>query len=209
MLAPVVAAALFFALPGTMDRVMYGFGKTDVSGQAITDDYEVTSGRTQIWPHVIDKIEESPVIGQGRLGMRRSGVTELLHREYGQFEAFPHPHNMYLELLLDNGVLGAIPVLLFFGFTLVYSAKLFRDADPWCSAAGGLALALTLAQLIAGMGAQHFYPRESTVGMWAGMLLLHRVRLERMRVPLILAGAAPDKCSRQFRMTAFQQLSEG
>jgi len=181
ILAPAVPVLAVLLLPGMVDRIMYGFGKTDVSGQAMTDDYEVTSGRTLIWPHVIDKIEESPVIGYGRLAMPRSGLTAFLGREYGQGDAFPHPHNMYLELLLDNGIIGAIPILLFFGLTVIYSAKLFRNADPWCSAAGGLALGLLLAQLFAGMGSQHFYPEESKVGMWAGMFLMLRVRVERVR----------------------------
>ena len=183
ILAPAVPLLAVLLLPGMVDRIMQGFGETDVSGQAMVDDYEVTSGRTLIWPHVIDKIGQSPAIGYGRLGMPRSGLTAFLGREYGEGDAFPHPHNMYLELLLDNGVLGAVPVLLFFGLTVVYSARLFRNADPWCSAAGGLALAMVLAQLFAGMGSQHFYPRESALGMWAGMFLMHRVRVERSRIP--------------------------
>ena len=164
-----------------MDRMMYGFGKTDVSGQAMTDDYEVTSGRTLIWPHVIDKIEESPVIGYGRLAMPRSGLTAFLGREYGRGDAFPHPHNMYLQCLLDNGIVGFVPIVLFFAVVIIYSASLFRDADPWCSAAGGVGLSLVLSQLIAGLGSQYFYPTESTLGMWAGMLLVVRVHVERAR----------------------------
>ncbi len=133
----------------------------------------------QIWPHVIDKIEESPLVGHGRLAMKRTGLTTFLGDKYGDSEAFPHPHNMYLECLLDNGILGFIPIMTFFFFIGVYSLKLFRQSDPLLAAAGGTALALVLAQLISGMGSQHFYPKESTMCMWAAMFLSVRVYLDR------------------------------
>jgi len=61
LLGPVLAILLPILLPGTVDRMLYGFGKTDAAGQEMVDDYEVTSGRTLIWPHVIEKISESPI----------------------------------------------------------------------------------------------------------------------------------------------------
>jgi O-antigen ligase len=133
-----------------------------------------------IWPHVIAKIGESPVIGYGRLAMKRTGLTEYLGTQYG--DPFPHPHNMYLETLLDNGVLGSLPIFLFWGVVITYSARLFRSNNRLCSAVGGLALALTLAQLFAGIGAQHFYPLESTLGVWAAMFLSLRVYVEDRQV---------------------------
>jgi hypothetical protein len=89
---------------------------------------------------------------------------------------------MYLETLLDNGILGSIPILLFWAAVAVYSGILFRSDNRLCSAVGGLALSLMLAQLFAGIGSQHFYPREGTLGVWAAMFLSLRVYLERARV---------------------------
>jgi len=37
---------------------------------------------------------------------------------------------------------------------------------------------LSLAQIFAGIGAQHYYPRISTLGLWAMTFLLIRVYLE-------------------------------
>jgi O-antigen ligase len=182
LLAPVLLILLPILLPGATARMMYGFGKTDVSGQKIVDDYEATSGRTLIWPHVIDKIGESPAIGFGRMAMNRTGLTEFLGQTYGESEAFPHPHNMYLETLLDNGVIGSIPILLFWGGMVFYSARLFRSKNRLYSAVGGLSLALILAQLVAGLSAQHFYPRESTMCLWMAMFLVLRVHVEEKRV---------------------------
>lgn len=189
LLAPVVLILLPILLPGAAERMLYGFGKTDASGQEIVDDYEVTSGRTLIWPHVIEKIGGSPAIGYGRLAMKRTGLTEFLGQTYGESDAFPHPHNMYLETLLDNGVLGSIPIILFWGTMVLYSAKLFRADNRLYSAVGGLTLALTLAQLVAGLGSQHFYPRESTMCLWIAMFLALRVHVEETRARTSRMGA--------------------
>lgn len=180
LLAPVLLILLPILLPGATARMMYGFGKTDAAGQEIVDDYEATSGRTLIWPYVIEKIGESPAIGYGRLAMNRTGLSDRLMSDLG--ESFPHPHNMYFETLLDNGVIGSIPILLFWGGMVLHSARLFRSKNRLYSAVGGLSFALILAQLVAGLSAQHFYPRESTMCLWMAMFLSLRVHVEETRV---------------------------
>jgi O-antigen ligase len=188
LLAPVVLILLPILLPGAAERMLYGFGKVDASGQETVDDYEVTSGRTLIWPHVIEKIGESPAIGFGRMAMLRTGLSAFLVQTYGESDAFPHPHNMYLETLLDNGVVGSTPILLFWGTMGLYSAKLFRSRNRLYSAVGGLTLALILAQLVAGLGSQHFYPRESTMCLWMAMFLALRVYVEETRARMSRTG---------------------
>ena len=91
---------------------------------------------------------------------------------------------MYLETLLDNGILGSTPILLFFALIVIYSARLFRSNNRLCSATGGLALALTLTQLFGGIGSQHVYPKESTLGMWATIFLMLRVYVEQKRTQM-------------------------
>ena len=54
---------------------------------------------------MIEKIKEAPLFGYGRLAMRRTGLSAFLMEQLG--ESFPHPHNAYLEQLLDNGVARA------------------------------------------------------------------------------------------------------
>jgi len=190
ILAPVVVMLLPIVFPGAADRMLTGFGQTDVAGQSMIDDFSVTSGRTYIWPYVIDKIGESPLVGYGRMAMKRTGLTEYLGRQLN--DPFPHPHNMYLETLLDNGILGSLPIFLFWGTMILYSARLFKSNNRLCSAVGGMALALTLAQLFGGIGSQHFYPRESTLGMWATMFLSLRVYIEwaRVREGMIIAESS-------------------
>jgi hypothetical protein len=88
---------------------------------------------------------------------------------------------VYLETLLDNGIAGSLPIFLFWGIAVVYSASLFRSPNPLYSAVGGLSLALILAQLFAGIGAQHYFPKEGTFGLWTAMFLALRVYVEESR----------------------------
>jgi hypothetical protein len=97
---------------------------------------------------------------------------------------------MYLETLLDNGIVGSIPIVLFWGTIIFYSATLFRADNRLYSAVGGLTLALMLAQLAAGVGAQHFYPRESTFCVWAAMFLTLRVHVDETRARMSCLGKA-------------------
>jgi O-antigen ligase len=181
VLAPFVVLVLPIVFPAAAERMLSGFSQTNLAGQTTIDDYTVTSGRTLIWPYVIDKIAEAPVMGYGRLAMERTGLSDRLMEEMG--ESFPHPHNVYLETLLDNGILGTMPICIFWGIVIAYSLALFCSGNRLYSAVGGLALCLTLAQVIAGLGAQHYYPRVSTAGTWAAMFLMLRVHVEAQRVP--------------------------
>ena len=85
---------------------------------------------------------------------------------------------MYLETLLDNGILGSLPIIVFWGIMIMYAGRLFRSNNRVCSASGGLALSLILSQAIAGMGSQHVYPEAGTLGMWLATFLLLRAHVE-------------------------------
>jgi O-antigen ligase len=177
VLAPIVVLVLPIIFPGAAARMLEGFGQIDEAGQKRIDEDAITSGRALIWPYVIEKIGQSPLVGYGRLAMQRTGLSEQLTIELNE-EGFPHPHNMYLETLIDNGIVFSLPILLFWGVMMVYSGRLFVSRNHLYSAVGGTALALLLSQLISGMGSQHFYPVESTLGIWVAMFLALRVHVE-------------------------------
>ncbi len=185
---PVVLLLVVAALPGVRDRMLYGFGQSDVAGQTYVDDYQVTAGRSMIWPLVIDKIMESPVVGYGRQAMVRTGLSQKIWDELR--EAFAHPHNAYLEWMFDNGVIGLLLGLPLYLIVVVQAARLFLSRKSWESSIGGICLALSLALLVAGGGSQTFYPREAEVGLWASIGLMMRLRVERakVRVPLPARG---------------------
>lgn len=190
LLAPLVVALVVATVPAAKERMLQGFTEEsrdtnvrlhgeDDSFQTGPDLYTVTAGRNVAWPYVIDQILESPWVGHGTEGMKRTGISQYLWIEFG--EGFPHPHNAYLQLFLDHGILGAIPVLGFFLVILVCSLRLFRDqTHPEYVAIGGVTLSLTLALLVASMGSQSLFPEEGVVGLWCAIGLMLRVYQDRV-----------------------------
>ncbi len=182
ILAPVVLILLFMIFPGAVDRLSFGFGQSNIYGESQIDREGrdiLTSGRSEVWPVVVEAISESPIFGFGREGTVRSGVTEHLLVEFGEGYDVTHPHNMYLQWIIDNGITGFIPIVLFYGIIVIYALRLFRDTDALCAAVGGIGLSLVLAQLVAGMGSQYFYPQVSTMGMWVSIFLVFRCSVEK------------------------------
>ena len=94
--------------------------------------------------------------------------------------------------MIDNGILGSIPILLFWGILVLYAYRLFKSDNRLCVAVGGLSLSMMLSQLFAGMGSQHFYPEESMLGMWAAMFLSLRVYLEQKRAQMNIIAVEED-----------------
>jgi O-antigen ligase len=186
LLGPVLVIGVLVLAPGVRDRMLEGFSGAASpafgldSGKSGPDVYAVTAGRNVAWPLVIEKIKERPITGWGRLAMIRTGITARL----AAFEeGFSHPHNAYLEMLLDNGLIGFFLVMPFYGVVLWKSITLFLDSrDPLFYGIGGVSCAFLLALAIASSGSQTFYPREGWVGMWCALGLMLRVHLERSRV---------------------------
>ncbi len=192
LLLPVLLLVVIMFVPAVMERMSQGFTPETIDtnrriqeqglvGDGGPDLYTVTAGRNIAWPRVLDKIAEQPWIGYGREAMQRTGVAAGLYADLG--ELFPHPHNAYLQLLLDNGLIGAVLVLMFYITVMRYGLTLLKDTQsPVYVAAGGVALALVVALLVASIGSQSFYPREGGVGMWCAIGLMLRVYVERSRV---------------------------
>lgn len=174
-LVPLVIVVALTFMPSVRERILLGLTQ-DKNGQAITskDAYSMTSGRTLIWPYVIENIKERPLIGYGRQAMVRTGLASQIMDDLN--ESFPHPHNAYLELLLDNGVVGFVVIIPFYFVVVRRSVFLFKNRfDDLYATVGGVTAAIVLSQLISSMGSQTFYPRESTVGMWSLIFLMFRV----------------------------------
>jgi hypothetical protein len=173
ILLPAACFLILTISPSIRQSLLEGFGGSSGSIVKQNDLAEITSGRTVIWPAVIHQIFQSPIIGYGRDGFHSSGVAEYIAVQLD--DSFPHPHNAYLEWMLDNGILGLILIIPFYGFVIRSSIRMFRHSDPLAVAAGGMTLSLVCSELIGAMGAQTFYPRESTVVMWALMGIMTRV----------------------------------
>jgi O-antigen ligase len=171
LIIPIVLSVVLTLVPAVRERMLQGIGQDDGTEM---NEYEMTSGRNLAWPYVIDGIKEAPVLGHGRQAMATTGIRDRLWAELR--ESFPHPHNAYLETLLDNGIIGLVVVLLLFGNVIRASYRLVRGGtDPLETVAGSIAFSLVAALLVGSMGGQTFYPREGSVGMWAAVGVMFRV----------------------------------
>jgi O-antigen ligase len=167
LVAPVALAAVVILAPGVPQRLLQGIQGGGTNQQLIT------SGRSLVWPFVLEKIRDAPLTGYGRQAWVRTNLRLEVTLLTG--ENFGHPHNAYLEFALDSGLIGLAVLVPLFLLVLWNTARMFRDRDPTISAAGGAAFALTLSWMIAALGAQTFYPREGMVGMWCVIALATRV----------------------------------
>jgi O-antigen ligase len=181
VLVPIVPLLIVLFVPSVAQRMMQGVSTP--SGKV--DTMTLTASRTLIWPYVIDKITQRPFLGYGREAMIRTKLTAFL--KFYLNEEFAHPHNAYLQWLFDNGLLGAIPVAIFFLCVLWQAFALTRVSDEsgLYLAIGGTTLALILAHLLSSFGSQTFYPREGAVPFWVAMMLT--VRATRMRAAAFVA----------------------
>jgi hypothetical protein len=177
-LIPVVGIIVGIALPGVRQRLFQGFGGKEGDFVVETSDYEITSGRNIAWPRVVNKIIEAPFLGYGREAMITTGLRDDLLYELD--EDFPHPHQAYLQLLLDNGIIGFVVVMPIYFLVLFRSIPLVLErSDPLVCAIGCAAFSLVLALMVGGFGGQTFYPREGAVGMWAAIGLMLRVSVQK------------------------------
>ena len=152
-----VVIPLGLASPSVRARFSVGLTETSADSIGAEDDDVVTAGRSKyIWPIVISGISRSPAIGHGRHAANRVLVEEFLDK----YEGLPgHPHNAYLEILLDLGLVGLVPVLGLFGYLLQASIRMVRyRGDPLVRAVGNAGLAGVGTLMLMGMSGQHFYP---------------------------------------------------
>lgn len=182
LMVPVLGLlALPFIPSSIMDRLTEGFSdsgdeQADYQATLSEDDAQldtISAGRSLLWPLIVDRINEQPVIGYGFYGIVNSGASIEYFETYdwGYF----HPHNAYLQLIVDNGYLLSLPLLLFFLIVTRYAWILFRRAEnPEQMMAGAACFALVMAFLIGGLTGQSFYPEERSFGMWCSIGLLMR-----------------------------------
>ncbi|HEY3913008.1 MAG TPA: O-antigen ligase family protein [Verrucomicrobiae bacterium] len=181
-LLPVGIICIGIMFPAVQERMLAGFISSGgpPGSSATIDEFTITSGRVVAWSYVIPKIWDAPFIGYGRQAMIRIGLWQKILESQGEGETFPHPHNAYLEVLLDNGFVGFVLVMPFYIFIVWQSIKIFHDrSDPLFCAVGGASLTLVLGLLIAAMASESFYPKESSLGMFVAIGLMLRLYVQR------------------------------
>jgi O-antigen ligase len=156
---PVALIALCVAFPSIPSRVLVGIGVTDIGGQA-TDDWDaISAGRTTyLWPPALEQISKGPVAGFGRLAILRTPMHGKVVELAGLCPT--HPHNAYIEQLLDSGIVGLLLTVAFLVLPPVLGLTVRRKADPLIRTAATIGLIGAGTILVMGVSGQTFYPRE-------------------------------------------------
>jgi O-antigen ligase len=104
LLVLLAAAAVMLMPEGVHERLTMGFDNTGATTARNMAD-PLTQGRVASWALLAPDILRSPVWGQGVGSVAwNTAVTA------GRYHA-THPHNMYLEILLDLGIAGFVAIL--------------------------------------------------------------------------------------------------
>jgi O-antigen ligase len=159
LLFPLAAIVVVALAPSVGERVFTGVS-TDTGEQ---DWDQISAGRTtNIWPPVLDQIAESALFGHGRYGIYREPCYwQILARE----RVVPgHPHNSYLEILLDAGLFGLLVVSLCMAGIISASWTLSRQrTDRLTGVLGCVGLVAAISELTAGVAGSSFYPTQSAI----------------------------------------------
>ena len=160
-----------------------GVGSADVAGDEQHDLEVITAGRTtDLWPPVIAQIWESPLFGYGRLGLVRTPAYRVIEKSTRSRPS--HPHNAYLEMLLDSGLVGLAAVMVLYGMLAFVSAGLCLDRrDPLFRAVGVASLAALSTLAIMSISGHSLFPKENSQMAWCLYGITLRVWVERRKLP--------------------------
>ena len=166
LMAALLLPVALVLMPGAVvDRVTFGF---DGGAEA------VSNGRMdEIWRPVIPELFNSPIWG--------NGLGAIMWSAPMQAEILPqvaHPHNAYLEVLLDVGVVGALLVLAYWIVTWRDFRRLARDERLAPELQGffeGAAAGL-LAFLVAGAAGSSLLPAPEQAFLWLAVGMAYGIR---------------------------------
>lgn len=139
-------------LPSITSNWSRGFGQQRVDGSRENDINEVTNGRVELWEWAMHDIEISPILGNGRYFWDR-------HTLRG-YKLDLHPHNAYLAVWVDSGILVLIAVLVCFIAMSVVAVKLLRRGQSQIQVTiGAMATVCVFGHFFTGIGGWAFMPR--------------------------------------------------
>lgn len=167
LLLPAGAIAIMVFLPSVSDRMLMG---VETAGSPIDrTEYDIdtiTAGRPEIWAPMVEVIQGALLIGEGRVAILRTPARAKIEAAIGICPS--HPHNAFLEMLADGGIVGTLMMLGFYAAFFMTVVRLFRIRwSPLSTAVGGLALALLASRLVTGVSGCSFFPTRSMFGMFA------------------------------------------
>ncbi|MDP3753096.1 MAG: O-antigen ligase family protein [Polaromonas sp.] len=168
LVASVLGVGAFYASSSVRGRVMEGV--TEVRNYE-TSPTETSLGRRMIqYQTTWGMIQESPVLGVGTGGFKQH-FSAIAAKNYTGWRAIPFddPHNQYLFILAENGVIGLLAFLAVIGMMLKYCLK---GGSIYGKMAAGCVLAWCATSLFSG----HFrtFPEGHLIAFIVGILMVNR-----------------------------------
>ncbi len=152
LLGVLMAVYLSFAGSSVKERIMFGLDRGDVS--------VISAGRmNEIWPSVFAELKREHsvfFVGKGRYSIIYSNRIEK-----------GHPHNMYLEAILDAGIIGLLGFLACYAYVIRKLVRtLNRTSDRQITSVLKASLISILVYLISGVSGRHFFPDITNIYLW-------------------------------------------
>ena len=110
-----------------------------------------TSGihRLELWDYMADRVWERPLLGWG---LQSAPVLPISPEEYARYhvvtaEGIGHEHNLWLQVWVETGVVGALLFTAFALYALRSTTRLPESLQPFAVAAYATVLTLTISAL--------------------------------------------------------------
>ncbi|MEX2222736.1 MAG: O-antigen ligase family protein [Candidatus Rokuibacteriota bacterium] len=164
VLLPLCVLGAIWWDPTVVDRTLTGVGSESHFDDTDLHDWdEISAGRiTGLWPPTINQILKAPVLGHGRYAILREDVYNAIVASEGSVPS--HPHNAYLEILLDAGVVGLAVCTLLLATLTVASLSLMQAHDARLARAlGSITFVAVVIVATSSLTSQSFYLTQSMV----------------------------------------------
>lgn len=164
IMAILLAVAILVAPDEWRTRMFQGADEVS-SGYRGERFYELTSGRFSAWLHLLPDVLRSPVFGRGIESTLWSyAVTSGVYSSM-------HPHNMYLQILLDIGILGFIAIAYLYFRSLKAMDRLsgHHDLSPTLRAFFAGSRASLIGMLVLAFTGGNWYPDPEQGFLWMSM----------------------------------------
>jgi hypothetical protein len=159
----VVVLAAVLAPEAVYERMSRGLDES--TSNVDTKGDELTAGRGYTWKQLAPEILKSPLWGRGLQSTQWS-----THVKTSTYNA-NHPHNLYLEILMDLGLLGAAAMFFFYRYVWRTFRALARSEHVPPPMRGYFmgAFAGFVGMLVYGISNGHAYPAPEQIFFWVAV----------------------------------------
>lgn len=160
IIAIVIFLALQFVLPESIiDRALTGISEGDLN--------LISAGRIRyLWQPIINEIKTKPEVIWFGYGIH--GIINMRAWQTGTIFSVGHAHNMYLDMVLESGLIGLFSLLAFYAHVLVKFIKGFclKQLNSYRRDLLAAVIVAILCYLISGLTGRRLFPSLSNIYVW-------------------------------------------